>query len=59
MKPGVEGACAVILTNSEVVVEIPQLFLANTLTLPELVPMVTYIILVTDAPVHPFGKVHV
>ena len=59
MKPGVAGVCAVIFTNSEVVVETPQLFLANTVTLPELVPIVTYIILLTDAPVQPLGRVQV
>ena len=59
MKPGVEGACEVALTSSEVVEETPQLFLANTVTKPALVPIVTYMILVTEEPVQPFGSVQV
>lgn len=48
-----------IVTESDCAVELPQAFVAITVTLPPFAPAVVTIELVLLLPDHPLGKVHV
>ncbi len=57
--PGCAGVMKVIVTAAVVTVLLPQPLFALTESEPLEVPVVTLIVLLTDVPVHPDGKVHV
>jgi hypothetical protein len=56
--PGVVGAALTVKANVETA-EVPQVLLALTVILPPVEPVVTFMLLVVEVPVHPLGRVQV